>query len=530
MVGYKDCRNNVIPLYLAVMELRRGYIDLPFTPADDVTSSPEESSPSNRLTHIDVTDYMRELCVTHNASLRSKTTSPEPMANQPEISIRTEGSKFGSLPELYNATLPLPIGPNRGNESRPKLPRKAKTAPPGRLYVIGNIPELPRRAISARIGGLRSHPTTPSPPRRETVSAFPRWSVYKASAEARSIISRRKKAAGKLGLRTRAPRGSMSPSSQLWQKSNGHKYEAVSLALKEEGHGKGNWDGLAIARGKRVARKKRVGYVDTDFFVDFNARALPDTPGSMVSTPRELYAHSPAHGSQPRASPVRVEAQGRPQFAHAPTAARANSPAPSLHESDGETSDRARSPTPIPQHRDIVLRTGSILSIIPPEKSAWKQTIYIPGPIQLAQHPTATAVSRKGSVATIEPFLGGLQSERRRSSDDAALEGIVAHFEALKVVPPASTIGLDRYWEEQPTRWVRSGRGGPAESKLEARETRPPIQSVSSTGSDPLPHARPPVVVGEEKQQQRPSARRGASQPGRLGLRRLLESVNWTIP
>lgn len=69
---------------------------------------------------------------------------------------------------------------------------------------------------------------------------------------------------------------------------------------------------------------------------------------------------------------------------------------------------------------EIHLTSGTVLTVTPPEVTAWRRSVYIQGPIKL---PTPSVVPRKGSIATLDPFqdnLGNSPTPRRKSEDNAA--------------------------------------------------------------------------------------------------------------
>jgi hypothetical protein len=429
-----------------------------------------------RLTHIDITEGLRQLCMADDST--SRTSTPRP-----------------SVPQW-------PRGEKTG--SRPRLLKKAATAPPGGIYILTNVPEPPRRAISARVavpGSPRDHRTHQG---WLLFPKLPRLSLYRTRSESRSFITRRKsvqKSGAKVGLKPRGKVWRMLPASSV------RKYEALSSELEETQRS------VLFEKRKKTGGPQHIEILRPRI-VDFNARALPDTPGSMVNTPREFYPPSAV-------SPGEVR---RPLHPLRPTTIRANS-------SSGASAQPAEyhQSGPEPARRSgnqVVLRSGSILAIVPPEETAWKQQVYLPGPIQLAQHTAASAVSRKGSVATLEPFIGAVEAVERRPSDDAALDGIVAYFKELNVVDSATDDALDQFWQSG-ERLRRSLEGqreqlGAVKSPQAAQQSQP-WANASSPSFEPPPPI-PKLVPPDEERKGRPATARTASQ-SRIKLRRLFHSA-----
>jgi hypothetical protein len=81
-----------------------------------------------------------------------------------------------------------------------------------------------------------------------------------------------------------------------------------------------------------------------------------------------------------------------------------------------------------PIETQIHLRNGSVVTVSPPEMTAWKQTYYIQGPIKL---PKPVIVPRKNSMASLEAFqevVDQIYQEAlnipRRRSDDAVVDDV----------------------------------------------------------------------------------------------------------
>lgn len=183
-------------------------------------------------------------------------------------------------------------------------------------------------------------------------------------------------------------------------------------------------------------------------FVD---KDLPTTPNSIAPTPTELYEPSRnslqaarqralSNGSTKR-SPLSVVADTDAKSNSSPTP-------PGLQTTEEFSAHRLttilenksiseNSPPPsgtaTPVATQIHLRGGSVVTVTPPELTAWQRSIYIQGPIRL---PKPVILPRKNSVASMEPFQEAIdrvyQSALfvpRRRSDDAVVDDVCEFFD-----------------------------------------------------------------------------------------------------
>lgn len=181
---------------------------------------------------------------------------------------------------------------------------------------------------------------------------------------------------------------------------------------------------------------------------------LPDTPSSIVPTPTELYQFSPDRPTRP---PIRQRKSGSKPKRRSPLApisvtdAKNNSThlppggfdqevSPSRLSAIPEGSSVSENTPPgsvsgvsTPLATKIHLRGGSVITLSPPELTAWKQTYYLQGPIKL---PKPTILPRKGSTASMEAFqdvVDQVYQEAlcipRRRSDDKVVDDICEFFD-----------------------------------------------------------------------------------------------------
>ena len=175
---------------------------------------------------------------------------------------------------------------------------------------------------------------------------------------------------------------------------------------------------------------------------------LPDTPTSIVPTPTEMYHGTPPRPSRPIVRKERLKAKKRSPLAQvSTTSAKANSTSPLARNEEISPTRLSAIPelsttsenTPLPSGAtspvatEIHLRGGSVLTLSPPELTAWKQSLYVQGPIKL---PKPVVVPRKDSVASLEPFQDAIDQVyqealniSRRRSDDAVVDEVCDFFD-----------------------------------------------------------------------------------------------------
>lgn len=376
----------------------------------------------------DITEGMQELELSDGGT---------PKAERLSLSDQAENENSDDLNLLHARS---------SHQTRPTLSRKAATAPPGTINVILPAPEPPRRAISARVvdgSRLRSNSEDVSPSSPRT----PR-TPRSAGPMPRSIITRRIK-------RITGRRVGLKPSGNVWRLSpsmSPKKMKAVSQLLNE---GRGKWwdpERSSFSERSRVREtlnSKRVETLRTGI-VNFGARTLPDTPSSVEATPRELYRDRTPSPSSPITSPTK----GRRALQEISLNKRRShstplTPVPWSVGSD-HTTPTASSRRGSARSSRLTLRSGAVLAVFSPEESPWEKQVYVPGPIRVEKRFTESAMPRKASVASLEPFFGVVEElggGPRRASDDAALADIIEHFEQLGIAASSDEDVLDRFWE-----------------------------------------------------------------------------------
>ncbi|KAK4507879.1 hypothetical protein PRZ48_001614 [Zasmidium cellare] len=189
--------------------------------------------------------------------------------------------------------------------------------------------------------------------------------------------------------------------------------------------------------------------------LSFIEKDLPTTPSSITTTPTEVY-HRQTSPTTPRSGRARNRRSGgstrRPlsQISESEVNVEGNGGGGVGLRKESEQISPTRlaaipedsaagenSPPPsgvsTPVATQIHLRGGSVLTVTPPELTAWQPTIYIHGPIKL---PTPQIMPRKNSVASLEPFQEAIDQVYqhalaipRRRSDDMVTDDICEFFD-----------------------------------------------------------------------------------------------------
>lgn len=182
-------------------------------------------------------------------------------------------------------------------------------------------------------------------------------------------------------------------------------------------------------------------------------KELPPTPGSVLATPTELYDDSaPLRPLLPAVRPAnrnrKVSAKrqsplsqlsavntrmNRPRILASPEAILPDR----LSAIQEYTPLSENSPPPsgasTPVATQIHLRGGSVVTVCPPELTAWQRRTYLPGPVKL---PTPTIIPRKNSVASLEAFQEAIDqvyqtalATPRRRSDEQVADDVCGFFD-----------------------------------------------------------------------------------------------------
>ncbi|KAK1072064.1 hypothetical protein LTR74_002894 [Friedmanniomyces endolithicus] len=262
---------------------------------------------------------------------------------------------------------------------------------------------------------------------------------------------------------------------------------------------------------------------------------LPDTPTSITSTPTELYHSTPRRAlpSVPKTRrPRRQKRSLLVQIAATDTTSNSGSRStggspdrlssiPELANISENSPPPSSSGTTTPVATMIHLRGGSIVTVTPPELTAWQKQVYIQGPIKL---PTPAILPQKNSVASLEPFQEAIDRVYqhalvvpRRRSDDAVVEDIcewVDEFGFEDVSYQGDTLMIDESTVDEVQELGEEG------SHEIERFSTPPLEPVASplekavakevvamSKLDPAPRLIMPPVENEETLRARGIAR-----------------------
>jgi hypothetical protein len=363
---------------------------------------------------------------------------------------------------------------------------RASSAPARAMRSFLTIPKPLRRAISAKESPLGQSPSKGGRQSGVRSAPFPRVEIC-ATTTSRSLISRRKSSrtsVGRLGLK---------PKHSVWRVQSPTTSTNVQWITEGLDDRKDSFS--EKPRVRETLKHKKVKYLNTNI-VDCGALDLPDTPGSMASTPKEMYG-TPAEGTLFRPNPSHTEL-GKYRLLPGTTMGPMSPPL-----------------SPDLQRCELIARSNSALTIriTKPQSTAYRQQVYVPGPIQLEERISATP--RKGSIATLEPFTGEAEGGRKRYS--VAMDGIVAYFQSLGVLDEACEDGLDKYWE-------RGGRASPTVRSLRKPTSAPPVPALppflAISSSYPTINSPARAVQQQEERQDLPSSVRQ-----RFKLRKFITSA-----
>lgn len=177
----------------------------------------------------------------------------------------------------------------------------------------------------------------------------------------------------------------------------------------------------------------------------FANRDLPPTPSSIIATPTELYQSSPRNSMRActissgsiKRSPLAQITEFDVKVNSAPTTDEVSphrlTTIPEFRQLSENTPPGSGAATPVPITTQIHLRGGSVVTVTPPELTAWQRSVYIQGPIKL---PKPVILPKKNSVASMDAFQDAIDQVYqialfmpRRRSDDAFVDDICDFFD-----------------------------------------------------------------------------------------------------
>ncbi|KAF2238030.1 hypothetical protein EV356DRAFT_529525 [Viridothelium virens] len=158
------------------------------------------------------------------------------------------------------------------------------------------------------------------------------------------------------------------------------------------------------------------------------AKQVPQRPMSVLKTPTKMYHSLESMIEKENDSLVTSKATGTNELVSAlsPTSTLVST-------SENFESDKNPDITALP------LRSGSVLTVVHPEQTAWQRVVYFQGPIKLLNQ---NVLARKGSIASMYAFQDVVEQEgdqrssfSRKSIDDEMIDDIVDFFESLDIRP-----------------------------------------------------------------------------------------------
>jgi hypothetical protein len=369
--------------------------------------------------------------------------------------MSTDAALSTAMAELRMAMKdPISIGQTAGEQrQRPPHRSRAATAPAAEMSVLTGIKPLQvRKPVKSPVksssrngtGSSKIAPgdqkTVVTSPTRNIVAVSRAQRIAKQGIRRQTVTHHRRGSSGN-SVKTGAQKQTRSPTQLVAPRPRKVKGEKMAL-LQTSGFSSQNQVGQSNSPRLQTQVVSATKFIDKD---------LPDTPNSIAPTPTELY--QPSRNSLLLARKARASvdsAKRSPLSVITDTDSQANilpSSAPASASDEisphrlttileyktlSENSPPA-SGTTTPIATQIHLRGGSVVTVTPPELTAWQRSIYIQGPIRL---PKPVILPRKDSVASMEPFQEAIDRVYqdalfvpRRRSDDAIVDDVCEFFD-----------------------------------------------------------------------------------------------------
>ncbi|CAK1354424.1 hypothetical protein CB0940_01725 [Cercospora beticola] len=273
---------------------------------------------------------------------------------------------------------------------------------------------------------------------------------------------------------------------------------------------------LAFRKGNTVSRSRssQPPRVNLPPRLSFIEKDLPGTPNMLPRTPTELLPRTPTTPKDPELlksrrsgiigrSPLSQVSlnHGQAKDTGDPVLHASGLNAISEDSINNENMPAGVSPA-IPTATQIHLRGGSVVTVTPPELTAWRRTCYLHGPIKL---PKPAIAPRKNSVASLEAFQDVVDdlyqhslAIPRRESDDAVSEDICDFFDDFGFDPVSfggdilakPVVQLDMVHEEEDESDVEA-------SPIEVVIAKEVLESMNRLRSDNAPTVLKPLETSE---------------------------------
>jgi hypothetical protein len=382
---------------------------------------------------------LRQQRPTRPSSDPTTSNTPKVDAHRRQQAVSSDAALSSAMAELRMA-MKDPITIDQGEQQFPPQPLQTATEPEESSVLTGIQPLQVRKATKSPAKSLFQSGTGSS----NVTASGEEGSLATSPAKPVVAVSRAQRIA-KQGLKRQAAthrRGNLGVSARLAAAQKRHKTPIVSPQPR-----KGNGETLAMRQtSDYFPDANEVVHTQIPASASFIDRVLPDTPNSIGPTPTELYEPSRAPFGEVRKGRTALRS---PLSVVSDTNAKSNSsPArqsPPDAASDGHRlatiqeykSHSENSPPPsgtaTPVATQIQTRGGSVVTVTPPELTAWQRSIYIHGPIRL---PKPVILPRKNSVASMEPFREAIDRVYqdalfvpRRRSDDAVVDDVCEFFD-----------------------------------------------------------------------------------------------------
>lgn len=279
-------------------------------------------------------------------------------------------------------------------------------------------------------------------------------------------------------------------------------------------------------RVKDTLRSKQLTKLQVEATV-FSKRALPATPESAAPTPYEVWQPRHRHGRSassekilplpplqrlqdsmlwpspnaeitvtiPQTPVPRTDLASLSRLADLPPDSAAYSP------------DRDPTDPTTRLARALRLRSGSVITLIPPEQTAWKPTAYYPGAIKLQKAGRLlTAPSSPSGLSSFnfnpdlaattvddifKKILDDSSSTHTKRSEDTTLNDVAHYMETYGFEPV--TFSGDEFWLDDETRSIRSRISSMASAELSSyyyQSKSPSVSSPAARTSSGMPERR----------------------------------------
>ncbi|KAI8940285.1 hypothetical protein NX059_003986 [Plenodomus lindquistii] len=315
---------------------------------------------------------------------------------------------------------------------RPRLRKKANTAPGGTIPLMDVQTLQPRRAISTLFGTVGEGDEIDGVRNGDDDNTTAGTTIKRTFSDAKS----------------RPPQRPLPPIPV-------QKDVIGDMGNRESRRRSGSFS--QKLRVQKTLQQKQMEMLRTDT-TDHNSRRAPNSANSMMATPRELYAipeKQATHDAEPEPH-ITQDAPSDMDSSHSRKRRSTRSISPA------SASPGTQSLAQVRAHVSGTTKTNSVSLSRSPRT-------YVPGAICFEEHP---AMPRRDSVATLDPF-DRPQHKTNRFSDLIVQDAIIMFFDDLGVMEDATEASLDRYWLDESRGYTIK------DDEQEAAWRRPSFSSVT---------------------------------------------------